>query len=318
MESLPLELVDAIGKHLTLKDQHRLRLTCWTYYQLFPDGLDAVMTPKQRNHYYKLLFCFQHHHVAIDESPNEVEKLTVALILCRMLDLSFTFIVPPADKLIGYFELAQRYGVRDPMITSVESLEEKIIMRPRYMFQPTQISNEWINRVTSRTLIVVSGKNDPAEVRRTMRMLSLSGESFEYAECLKQSRIIYHPPDPDSLSCWFNAGLGYLDRPIRYLIERLTIAMIIPIEAIGCLDLSPVYDLANSWCHRYLPPDQIKELDTIKESLLKTVPDPDPTIYRQPPDRPDLNRMLLTNEYYNSWLMTIVPKYVLPRLCFKM
>jgi hypothetical protein len=300
MESLPLELVDVIGKFLTITEQNRLRLTCWTYYQLFRDGLDHVMTPTQRNHYYKLLFCFQHHHVAIDNSPNELEKLTVALILCRLLDLSFTCILSPSDDFpthMSCIQLAQHYGVRDPIITSPESLRTTIYSAQYHW--GNVISDNWKNRLKLGTLIVVSSKHNPDDVRQLVD--NLSSDLAQNKHYFTRSRIIYYPRESIPLIEWRKPpGLTPM---LQHIIEQLIIVGVVPAY---CNTRRDAWAHIDTWCHEHLSPVQISELETIKQSLYDkgTL---DPTFK-------GTVKLMKPDAYYDPYIMTIAPTFVLKRL----
>ena len=238
MESLPLELIDQIGQHLSIRDQTRLRLTCQTYYSLFRNVLESVLSPRQRNLYYHLLFCLERHLFAMDESANETEKLVVALVLCRILNLSFTLIIPPPDKpsiATEYLNLAQQYGVKDPMITSPLGLYNKIHFW----------ASQWNQRLVEGTLIVVHN-NDASGMRIVVRAV--------WQQHLGRSRILYYPSASATLIV--QQPVPHYLRAIgpRHLFSR-TIQLLMLGGAISpeSFEMRKVWNQFTTWCRIYYP-----------------------------------------------------------------
>lgn len=123
MESLPNELIVQIGQQLSIQDQTRFRLTCWTYYSLFPDPLESVFYPPQRCLYYRLYFAFQRYPRVVDYSPSRLGKMAVTMRLCRDLGLSLTLITPPYSKrsiIENYLAMAMEYGIPDPKLIAID------------------------------------------------------------------------------------------------------------------------------------------------------------------------------------------------------
>ena len=278
MESLPLELAVEIGQHLSIRDQTRLRLTCQTYYYLFRDALESVLSPRQRNLYYHLLFCLERHLFAIDESVNETEKLVVSLVLCRILNLSFTLIISPPDKpsiATEYLNLAQKYGVKDPVITSPLGLYD-IIHHPE---------TQWNQRLTEGTLIVVHNTNDAHATRLVVQDV--------WRQHLGRSRILYYPSASATLIDQ-RLARGHLLRAkgSRHSFSRtIQLLMLGGVISPVAFEMRPIWCQFATWCRAYYPALNIPKDDSAES---------------------------LSDSEIDTLIQEIATKHILPKVCFAM
>jgi hypothetical protein len=182
MESLPNELICQIGRYLSLTDRTRFRLTCWTYYSIFPDPLENVFQPHQRCHYYRLTSSFERYPRAVDYTPSYSAKMAVAMQLCRDRGLSLSLVMPHVNLPIkqNHLLMAREYGLRDPRIYELTSDTNSIAGNLW-----TGPMRELIQRSINRTLILIvcNFRGGWHQIAMMMQKLDLS-----------HSRILIHLP----------------------------------------------------------------------------------------------------------------------------